>query len=232
MSIPISSAWNGWTTDASRRAELGAELGGYFGEVAALARALDPDRLAAAAELLLETQERGRVVFPLGNGGSAATASHFGCDLAKGTRDGGRPTFKVVPLTDNVPLLTAWANDVAYERVFAEQLLSLARPGDLLVAISASGSSPNVVAAVEAARALRMTTLALTGRDGGSIAPLADLAIRVPSDRIEIVEDAHMAIAHALCVATRAALRCPADEIEVVRAVPLREEPIAVDLSA
>ena len=217
---------NGWNRD--RRRSLEESLGGYWEDLAALSKALDSGRLRAAAELLLETQARGRVVYLVGNGGSAATASHFACDLAKGTRDGGGPTFKVIPLTDNVPLMTAWANDTAYDRIFAEQLRSLARPGDLLVAISASGSSPNIVAAVEAALSLRVRTLALTGREGGRIAPMADLAIRVPSDRIEIVEDAHMAIAHSLCVAARQWLSASRDE--VVRTVPLLGEPI--DLSA
>lgn len=217
-------ARNGWNRD--RRASLDASLGGYWDDLADLARALDPDRLRAAAELLLETQARGRVVFLVGNGGSAATASHFACDLAKGTRDGGPPTFKVMALTDNVPLLTAWANDTSYDRIFAEQLRSLARPGDLLVAISASGSSRNIVAAVDAAQAARMRTLALTGRDGGRIAPMADLAIRIPSDCIEIVEDAHMAIAHSLCVATRAWLAASQDG--VVHAVPLIGDPVGL----
>ncbi|MBA3413746.1 MAG: SIS domain-containing protein [Chloroflexia bacterium] len=214
--------------DSDRRASLDASLGGYWDDLAALARALDPVRLRAAAELLLETQARGRVVFMVGNGGSAATASHFACDLAKGTRGDGAPTFRVMALTDNAPLLTAWANDAGYERVFAEQLRSLARPGDLLVAISASGSSPNIVAAVEAARSLRTRTLALTGRDGGAIGPLADLVVRVPSDRIEIVEDAHMAIAHSLCVAARAWLASPQDG--VVHTVSMIAD--SVDLSA
>ncbi len=219
-------ARNGWNRD--RRTLLAQSLGGYWDDLAALARELDPGQVRAAAELLLDTQARGRVVFLAGNGGSAASASHFACDLAKGTRDGGGPTFKVMPLTDNVPLMTAWANDTSYDRIFAEQLRSLARPGDLLVAISASGTSQNMVAAVETARSLRVRTLALTGRNGGLIAPMVDLAIRVPSDCIEIVEDAHMAIAHSLCVATRVWLANGQDE--VVSAVPRIGDP--VDLSA
>lgn len=217
---------NGWSR--SRRPDLAARIAGYWDEIAAVAGALDPDLLGAAADLLLDAQARNRVVFFVGNGGSAATASHFACDLAKGTRGDGPPTFKVAALTDNVPLLTAWANDTAYERVFAEQLASLGRAGDLLVAISASGTSPNVVAAVDMARSLRLRTLALTGPGGGVIAPLADLAVRVPADRIEVVEDAHLAIAHSLCVAVRAHLTA-ADEA-IVRAVPLRTAPI--DISA
>jgi D-sedoheptulose 7-phosphate isomerase len=155
------------------------------------------------AVMLLNCQARGRVIFVIGNGGSAATASHFACDLGKGTRRDGPPTFHVVSLTDNVPLLTAWANDSGYEHVFSEQLTPLARPGDLLVAISASGNSPNVVAAIDAAQSCGMAVVGLTGRSGGRLAHLADVVVNVPSDRIEIVEDAHLVVVHSLCVAVR-----------------------------
>lgn len=212
-------ARNGW--NATRRVMLRDEIAAYWQEMAALADAICPATLAEAAALLLETQARGRTVLLAGNGGSAATASHIACDLAKGTRNGGGPTFRVVALTDNVPLMTAWANDTDYARVFAEQVNSLAQPGDLLVAISASGASPNIVAAAEAARDARALVLALTGRGGGLLAPLADLAIRIPADRIEIVEDAHMAIGHSLCVAARAALAGRAQDDAVVRTVPM-----------
>lgn len=210
---------NGW--NATRRGPLRDEIAGYWNELAALAAAISPAALAEAAALLLETQAHGGAVLLAGNGGSAATASHIACDLAKGTRDGGPPTFRVIALTDNVPLMTAWANDTDYARVFAEQVRSLAQPGDLLVAISASGTSPNIVAAAEAARDARARVLALTGRGGGLLAPLADLAIRAPADRIEIVEDAHMAIGHSLCVAARAALAGRTADDAVVRTVPM-----------
>jgi D-sedoheptulose 7-phosphate isomerase len=175
----------------------------YWDEVAGVATAIDLDCLEHAAMLLLACQARGRVVFVVGNGGSAATASHFACDLSKGTRRDGPPTFHVVSLTDNVPLLTAWANDNGYDRVFSEQLETLARPGDLLVAISASGNSRNVIAAVETARLCGMTVVGLTGRLGGRLAHLVDVTVTVPSDRIEVVEDAHLIVAHSLCVAVR-----------------------------
>lgn len=216
----------GW--NRARRAGVEEALSTYWADLATLASTLAPDGLRAAAELLLDTQNRDQVIYVIGNGGSAATASHFACDLAKGTRHRNAPTFRVIPLTDNVPLLTAWGNDASYDRIFAEQLASLARPGDLLVAISASGTSPNIVAAMDTARELDLNTVALTGRDGGIIAPIADVAIRVPSQRIEIVEDAHLAITHSLCVAVRSWLAT--GQSEVVRAVPLRSEPI--DLTA
>jgi D-sedoheptulose 7-phosphate isomerase len=162
--------------------------------------------LEAAAELLLGCYRDGGTIFVLGNGGSAATASHLACDLAKNTRATGLPPFRVLALTDNVPQLTAWANDHSFACVFAEQLRALMRPGDLVLAISASGNSPNVVAAVEYARANGATTLALTSQNGGQLRALADLAVHVPTDDIELVEDAHMVIAHSLCVALRAQL--------------------------
>ena len=175
----------------------------YWRDISDLSAMIPLDAVTAAAELLLDCYRQERTVFMLGNGGSAATASHFACDLAKGTRVAGTPTFRVMALTDNVPLLTAWANDTTYDRVFAEQLAALVRPSDLVIAISASGGSPNVLRAVAEARRLGATTLALTGRTGGDLAGMVDLAVRVPADRIELVEDAHVVIAHSLCVALR-----------------------------
>ena len=124
----------------------------YWHELGQVAHAMPFSLLESAAEVLLACYRRGGTVFVLGNGGSAATASHFVCDLAKGTRTDGFPAFRVVSLTDNVPLMTAWANDTSYDRVFAEQLAALVRPGDVVVAISASGNSPNVLAATRVAR--------------------------------------------------------------------------------
>jgi D-sedoheptulose 7-phosphate isomerase len=119
----------------------------YCLELAAVTVAMPFGEVARVADVLLDCHRCGGTIFVLGNGGSAATASHFACDLAKGARAGGLPPFRVVPLTDNVPLITAWANDTSYEQVFAEQLAALVRPDDVVVAISASGNSPNVLAA-------------------------------------------------------------------------------------
>lgn len=183
------------------------EIEQYWRELGRGLRVMPFAELATAAELLLDCRRRGGTIFPLGNGGSAATASHFACDLAKGARAEGQAPFRVVPLTDNVPLLTAWGNDTSYERVFAEQLVALIRPGDVVVAISASGNSPNVLLAAHEARRAGAQLIAFTGKTGGTLAPLADLAIRVPLDVIEQVEDAHVVIAHSLCVALRERLR-------------------------
>jgi len=188
---------------------LQSRLEDYWQEVAQVAASVDIQALERAAEELLSCQSRERVVFAIGNGGSAATASHFTCDLAKGTRRGGPPTFRTLALTDNVPVMTAWANDYSFERVFAEQLISLAQPGDVLVAISVSGTSANIVSAVSEARARGISVISLTGRSGGKLATMSDVLVTVPSDSMEVVEDAHLIVAHSLCVATREYLAVP-----------------------
>ncbi len=186
------------------------EIVHYWHELASIMQAMPFDTLTKAAELLLDCYRRGSTVFMLGNGGSAATASHFACDLAKGTQAAGLPAFRVVSLSDNVPLMTAWANDTNYERIFAEQLVTLIRPADIVIAISASGNSPNILAAARMARQSDAITLALTGQDGGKLSRLADFTIYVPSQSIEQVEDAHLVIAHSLCVVLREQLRTEA----------------------
>lgn len=168
--------------------------------------ALAPEDLSEAGRQLLDCYSRGATLYLVGNGGSAATASHFACDLSKGTRQPGVPRFRAVALTDNVPLMTAWGNDASFDRIFAEQLIPLVRPGDLLLAISASGSSPNVLEAVRSARESGAMTMAWTGPTGGAVAGLADTVIRVPAATIEQVEDAHMVLAHALTVFIRSRL--------------------------
>jgi D-sedoheptulose 7-phosphate isomerase len=179
----------------------------YWQDLAIVTRRMPFEIITLVAETLLGCHERGGTIFVLGNGGSAATASHFVCDLTKGTLTQGLPAFRAVALTDNMPLLTAWANDTSYTRVFAEQLAALARPGDIIVAISASGNSPNVLAAAHGAHAAGASVVALTGPSGGRLAQLADLTIHVPAASIEQVEDAHLIIAHCLCVALREHLR-------------------------
>ena len=186
------------------------EIEHYWHELASTIQAMPFDMLTKAAELLLDCYRRGSTVFMLGNGGSAATASHFACDLAKGTQVIGLPAFRVISLSDNVPLMSAWANDTNYERIFAEQLATLIHPDDIVIAISASGNSPNILAAARMAQQSGAITLALTGQDGGKLSRLADFTIYVPSQSIEQVEDAHLVIAHSLCVVLRERLRTEA----------------------
>ena len=145
-----------------------------------------------------------------GNGGSASTASHLACDLAK-TVLGARPElrrsrFRAVSLADNVALLTAWANDVSYEAVFAEQVKMLGRPGDVLCVISASGNSANVVGAVEAARALGLHTIGFLGFGGGRLRDLVDDYVVVPCDDYGHVESTHLVLGHLLTEWLRARL--------------------------
>lgn len=147
-------------------------------------------------ERLIAAREEGRTVFIFGNGGSAATASHMANDLSKGTIRPGAPRLRALALSDNVSLLTAWANDTDYTQVFAEQLLTHARPGDMVIAISASGSSPNVVEGIQAARGLGLYTVGLLGFQGGEARGMVDLAIVVPSDHYGLIEDAHLVINH------------------------------------
>jgi D-sedoheptulose 7-phosphate isomerase len=169
--------------------------------VAELQRALNDlphqaiERLVA---LLVQAAHEGRTVFLVGNGGSAATASHFACDLGKGTRTPQKPYSRVIALTDNAPLITAWANDVAYEDVFAEQLRGLCGPNDILIAISASGRSANILRVADAAREVGATVVALTG-GGGLLGLGADIWIETPAGCIEQIEDLHLIVQHLVC---------------------------------
>jgi len=136
-------------------------------------------------------------VFVFGNGGSATTASHFACDLSKGTIKEGRPRFKVITLHD-IATFSAYANDCGYETVFAEQLKNHAQAGDVAIGISVSGNSPNVLHAIKVAKAMGLYTIGLTGEPGGKLKDLVDLCIIVPSNDMQIVEDLHLAILHAV----------------------------------
>lgn len=176
--------------------------------LAGIRQALDGISLAPVERLialLIDAAHTGKRVYLVGNGGSAATASHFACDLGKGTRSAAAPHFRVIALTDNVPLITAWANDVAYEDVFAEQLRNLCEPGDILIAISASGMSPNILRAADVARQAGASIVALTGA-GGLLGPSADLWISTPASCIEQIEDLHLIIQHLVCSQVRESL--------------------------
>jgi D-sedoheptulose 7-phosphate isomerase len=146
----------------------------------------------------------GRKVLIIGNGGSAATASHMACDLSKTVFARSPATFarkgrfKVLGLTDNVPLITAWANDAGYARVFLEQVRTHVDRGDVLVAISGSGSSPSVVNAVKLAKKMRAETIGILGFGGGKLANLVDTAVIIESRDYGVIEDVHMALDHIL----------------------------------
>jgi len=152
--------------------------------------------IAEVIDLLQQARRRGSQVFILGNGGSASTASHFACDLAKNTRQEGLPHFRVIGLTDNMAMFSALANDGGYENVFSEQLTSLVKPGDIVIAISASGNSKNVIKAAEVAHNYEATVIGFTGFDGGRLGQLANINIHVKSNIIEHVEDIHLMLEH------------------------------------
>ena len=168
----------------------------YLNEVRLVLSALPEDRIAEVVDVLLSANYVGSTVFTLGNGGSASTASHFACDLAKGTITPGRPRFRVMALTDNVPLMTAWSNDTAYEHVFVEQLRALLNRGDVVVAFSGSGNSPNVLRAVELARREGAITIGFSGFAGGQLGELVDVPVIVPCNCMEQIEDVHLTLCH------------------------------------
>jgi D-sedoheptulose 7-phosphate isomerase len=175
----------------------------YFASLQEVFSRLDLSVIDRMTDAIWENYEKGRTLFVFGNGGSAALASHFACDIGKGTVTSKRKRLRTVALTDNVPLLTALANDLAYKDIFSEQLAGLAEHGDMVLAISGSGNSPNVVQGLEEARKLGLHTLVLTGFEGGRVKALADLCFIVPSDNMQHIEDTHLCATHAIFRAIR-----------------------------
>jgi len=161
-------------------------------------RSISLSELQKVLSLLEQAYRSGHRIFIMGNGGSAATASHFALDLAKNTIMPGVPRLKAISLTDHVPLITAWSNDTAYEHIFAEQLANMIEPGDVVIGISASGNSPNVINALHLANASRASTIALLGAKGGKIKDMVDAYVLAPGQNIEQEEDAHMILAHVI----------------------------------
>ncbi|MDD5087360.1 MAG: SIS domain-containing protein [bacterium] len=154
-------------------------------------------------ELLERAYDEDRSVFICGNGGSAATASHWACDFSKGTVAPGARRLRMICLNDSMPLLSAYANDVSYEQVFAEPLRTFAKPGDLLLLLTASGNSPNILRAAEAARDSGVTTIGLIGFGGGKLKALVDHAVVVASRDYGPVEDLHMILDHVISLHMR-----------------------------
>jgi D-sedoheptulose 7-phosphate isomerase len=169
----------------------------YLAYLQQLLATVSRDEIAAFVRALLDAREQGARIYFIGNGGSAATASHFANDLTLGTRSTGRP-FRAMSLTDNSAVLTAAANDDGYAEIFTSQLKALMEPGDVVVAISASGNSPNIVQAVRWANDHGAVTVGLTGFDGGVLRTLAQLSVHVPTRAGEYgpVEDLHMVVDH------------------------------------
>jgi phosphoheptose isomerase len=170
----------------------------YTEEMSRGASAIEPATLDQATEILLEAYTRGAGVFACGNGGSASIANHLQCDHLKGIRTTTDLAPRVISLSANLELLTAIANDMGYEDVFTYQLQSHSGPGDVLIAVSSSGRSPNIVRALRWACDHELRTIALTGFDGGDARALAEVSIHVDATNYGIIEDLHQAIMHAL----------------------------------
>ena len=190
----------------------GSYFDDYAWELGRAASTVERAALERAASTLLDAYTRGARVFSCGNGGSAAIANHMQCDQMKGLRTGTDLAPRFVSLSSNVEVLTAIANDLAYEDVFTYQLQSQSEPGDVLIAVSSSGRSPNIVRALTWARDNGLATIALTGFSGGGARTVADVAVHVESANYGIIEDLHQAITHALAQYLRQS-RMPPDTI-------------------
>lgn len=180
-----------YTSDAVKFTE------SYINYLHTVLSSIDANEIAQFIETLLDARTREATIFFIGNGGSAATASHFANDLAIGTNSYEQP-FKVISLTDNVPIITAVGNDFGYDEIFVRQLRIYAKKDDILVGISASGNSKNLINSFEYARASGIKTVAITAFDGGKMKTMADEGIHVPTDVKEYgpAEDAHMILDH------------------------------------
>jgi D-sedoheptulose 7-phosphate isomerase len=153
-------------------------------------------KIGELCRMIMEARDKGKRIYFAGNGGSAATASHFTNDLVKGLSPNNNTRFKAFSLVDQVPVITALANDYDYSVIFSEQLENYGEPEDLLVVISGSGNSRNIVNACKTAKKLGMNTAALTGRDGGEVAGICDLPVIAPVNNMERIEDIHMMWEH------------------------------------
>lgn len=156
-----------------------------------------------AVKVLHDARLKKRQVFVMGNGGSASTASHIVCDLTKNTRTSSFPHFRISEVIDNTAIFSAYANDEGYENVFANHIANFVEPNDVVIGISTSGQSPNVLNAIEYSNSVNALTIGLTGFDGGRLKSLAAMNIHVPSKCIEQVEDIHLIIGHIFCVKLR-----------------------------
>jgi D-sedoheptulose 7-phosphate isomerase len=168
----------------------------YVKEMQRVLAELPEEPIERNVSLLHDAWRQRRQVFIIGNGGSAATASHMANDLSKATIAAGKPRMKVISLTDNVSLITAWANDTSYEHIFREQLENLLAAGDVVLGISASGNSPNILHAMRFAGEQHAVTIGWTGRSGGRLKDMVDLAVQVPTDDVGMIESCHLVLDH------------------------------------
>ncbi len=171
----------------------------YKAKLSQALETIDLDAVGQAIAILEEARAAKRHIFVCGNGGSASTASHFVTDMVKGASFERDARFRIMALTDSMATITAYSNDVGYDCIFAEQLKNFAQSGDVFMAISGSGNSPNVVKAMDYANKVGCKTIALTGRDGGKLGPMAHLDIRVRDGHMGRIEDGHLFVCHMLC---------------------------------
>jgi D-sedoheptulose 7-phosphate isomerase len=157
---------------------------------------LNEEEINSVITILEQTRDHHKTVFTMGNGGSASNASHFVNGLSQGATVEGKPRFKAISLTDNIPNMLAYGNDFGYENIFVEQLKNLLSEGDVVIGISGSGNSPNVLKAIEYAKKQNVITIGFTGFDGGKLKKMVKYSVHVPCNCMEIVEDVHLALTH------------------------------------
>lgn len=180
----------------------------YIAELQTVLARLHLEAVEAMTDYLVQAWSGDAAVYVFGNGGSAALASHWACDFAKGTADvlPGERRLRVISLVDNAALVSAWANDLAYDQIFAQQLDGAVRAGDIAIAISGSGNSPNVLRGLETARGQGAVCLGLSGFQGGKMRAMCDEIIVVPSDSMQIIEDVHVSLCHTMFLMVRRSL--------------------------
>jgi D-sedoheptulose 7-phosphate isomerase len=171
----------------------------YKADVLKAIETIELEKVGQAIDILKRARDEDRRIFVCGNGGSASTASHFVCDMVKGASFHRDKRFRIMTLTDSLPTITAYANDVCYDCVFLEQLKNFAEPGDVVIAISGSGNSPNVLQAMEYANSIGCRTIALSGRNGGKLGPMAQLNLQASNPHMGRIEDVHMIVMHMIC---------------------------------
>lgn len=178
----------------------------YDGYIAGVKKNLDmlkEEDVHKIVNLVIDAHKNDKQVFIFGNGGSASTSSHFVCDLGKGSvkdfNDIEERRIRVISLNDNIALMTAYGNDLSYEDIFAQQLANSVNEGDVVIAISASGNSPNIVKAISLAKEKKAVTIGLCGFKGGRLKELCDHFVHVDEEHYGIVEDLHLIIAHIIC---------------------------------
>lgn len=168
----------------------------YIADVKRLCDTLDIDKIDGVCEVVLEKYKAGKQIFVAGNGGSAGTSNHFSCDFGKNAVKSDTKRPKIISLSSNIEVLTALGNDFSYAEVFSQQMKNLFNDGDLIILISASGNSPNVVSAAEYAKSRGGVVVGLTGFEGGKLKDLSDVYVNIPSYSYEKIEDLHMMLVH------------------------------------